>query len=230
MGIKMVVLGLAGVFALVAVLFHTLIDVRLFGPPAAIPVIATYTVFLAILLSALAGSCVPDERRGCFKPFLAHPYWLITYLCALYLLTCDAIGLVGAVYSGFRVVTGPQYLRMTAVIVIVVTRNGLRPKKAWLLIAVGVVPLLLQPFALFFPESWEALHVRDFGVLFGMEMVGCAITSLLILASSYHSAAASRVSLCAAVSMFGLHGCKRESTHTQMHPPYPALSCRLRVQ
>jgi hypothetical protein len=62
------------------------------------------------------------------------------------------------------------------------------------LVIAGLGPLLLQPFALFFPESWEHRHSVEFTVLFIMEIVGCLVLASLTLTSSYRSASATRVS------------------------------------
>lgn len=179
---------------LAAGVIQAAIDIRLFGFVAAEQVAAITAVFVAIFLTINVVSFVNPARLKCAAPILTRPYWLIAYVCTVYLIWCDAVGIVGAAHAGLRVVTGPQYLRMTSAIVIVVTRHSLRPKKALLINAVGLGPLLLQPLALLFPASWEARHLLDFGVLFGIEMVGCAIVALLTLSSSFRAQAASRVS------------------------------------
>jgi hypothetical protein len=121
----------AGLFLFVAAI-QASIDIRLFHDPAVVaPVLTTACVTFAVLLAAIASMFATRTERGCCTPVLSRPYWIVTFATIVYLLSCDVIGLIGAAYTGLRVVTGPQYLRMTAVTVITVARNGLRPPKAW---------------------------------------------------------------------------------------------------
>jgi hypothetical protein len=68
---------------------------------------------------------------NCVRLSAKSIYWPVTLIAIASLFALDAIGLIGAIYAHYRVVTGPQYLLIAGWITTVVGSNGLQPKKAW---------------------------------------------------------------------------------------------------
>jgi hypothetical protein len=104
-----------------AISIQALIDIRLFGIAAAPAILGiSSAVFVFWALSLWYISTLGPQ----------NPFWAASVMIAMYVIACDALGLVGAFYAGLRVVTGPQYLRIAAVVEAAVSRTTLHPKKA----------------------------------------------------------------------------------------------------
>lgn len=169
-------------------LFTALIDWRLFGWEGFAP--SSVIMAAAFILSTVILS---RSRVRCVSILPGSPYWSITAATSVYLCAFYTLGFIGAVYSGLRIVSGPQYLAIAGCIKTMVSRCGLRPQKTWVLVAVGFVPLLLQPFMLLVPTSWEAMHSIEFLCRFAFEVFACIIFLLQTLLGSYRVTEAGRV-------------------------------------
>ena len=123
---------------------HCVVDTRLayLGDSARAPgIIAGILAGVAVFAVVVCFLCITG-----FHPCTNRPYVVIASVVACYLVACHATGVVVAAYNpDLRVVTALHYLRVLGVIGAAASRNGLRPAKTWALVAVGGVPLLLQP-------------------------------------------------------------------------------------
>lgn len=114
-----------------AISIQALVDIRLIGLSAATPVLGISALVGLSWAAALWYIFGRSPISSLALENLRHPFWVASIMIAIYIVGCDAIGLVGAWYAGLRVVTGPQYMRIAAVIEAMVSRTALRPKKAW---------------------------------------------------------------------------------------------------
>ena len=89
------------------------------------------TCGVALLLSLGVVAFSVGRPGKCFQPTAKILYWPITLIAVVSLFAFDVIGLIGAVFGQYRVVTGPQYLAIAGCIMTVVGSSGLQPKKAW---------------------------------------------------------------------------------------------------
>jgi hypothetical protein len=114
-----------------AISAQALVDIRIFGLSAASAILG---IAVTVVASWALSLWFMFGRRGGVNQTLdrpRHPYWTASVMIATYIIACDALGIVGAFYTGLRVVTGPQYLRIGAVVEATVSSTALEPQKAW---------------------------------------------------------------------------------------------------
>ena len=106
-------------------LFYILIHVRLFGVNAVVAVAITLISALIISSVILWYGFTRSAWGG------RHPFWLWCYVIGTYVIASHVCGVIGAVYSGLRVVTGTHYLFICGGIMSAVNEGGFRPAKTW---------------------------------------------------------------------------------------------------